>query len=138
MLLLSDGEPRHDPVLGQLRRHLPQAVVVTPVDGPESAVSARTCAAIHLLRPSPPLAIVAIGEAAQLLPAVALSQRSAHRRVSEYLLIDPELPPVSDAWPDAPVTVASDDASSDGSVHGRLRGWTVVMIDELAGWSRAE
>ena len=99
---------------------------ITPVPGPETALSARMCAAINLLDPRPPLVIVAEGALALLLPAVALSQRAAHRRVGEYVLIDPELPPVTDSWPDAPVTVVSSDEASDASLQGRLRGWTVV------------
>jgi hypothetical protein len=90
------------------------------------------------MAPAPPLTIVAAGEWARLLPAVALSQRSAHRRVAEYLLIDPVLPAVSDTWPDAPVTVATDDPESDASVQGRLRGWTVVMTDALQDWTPAD
>jgi hypothetical protein len=111
---------------------------IDPVDGPESALPARICAAINLMAPAPPLTIVAAGEWARLLPAVALSQRSAHRRVAEYLLIDPVLPAVSDTWPDAPVTVATDDPESDASVQGRLRGWTVVMTDALQDWTPAD
>jgi len=111
---------------------------VLPVDGPESALPARICAAINLQDPEPPLSIVAEGEEALLLPAIALSQRSAHRRVAGYLLIDPVLPPVTDSWPDAPVTVASDDPSCDASMQGRLRGWTVVMRAELADWPPAD
>jgi hypothetical protein len=84
------------------------------------------CAAINLLDPQPPLVIVAEGAQALMLPAIALSQRAAHRRVSEYVLIDPDLPPVTDSWPDAPVTVVSSDESSDASIQGRLRGWTVL------------
>lgn len=99
---------------------------ITPVPGPQAALSARMCAAINLLDPLPPLVIVAEGALALMLPAIALSQRSARRRVSEYVLIDPELPPVTDGWPDAPVTVVSSDDASDASIQGRLRGWTVV------------
>ena len=98
---------------------------ITPVPGPEAALSARICAAINLLDPAPPLVIVAEGSLALMLPAVALSQRSARRRVAEYVLVDPELPPVTDGWPDAPVTVISSGDSSDASIQGRLRGWTV-------------
>jgi hypothetical protein len=98
---------------------------ITPVSGPDAALSARICAAINLLEPEPPLVIVAEGALALLLPAVALSQRSSRRRVAEYVLLDPELPPVTDGWPDAPVTVLSSDNSSDASIQGRLRGWTV-------------
>jgi len=107
---------------------------IDPVDGPDAALAARMCAAINLRRPEPPLAIVAHGALALLLPAIALAQRSSHRRTLGYLLIDPELPPVTDTWPDAPVTVASDDAASDASVQGRLRGWTVITTAGLGDW----
>jgi hypothetical protein len=99
---------------------------ITPVDGPESALSARMCAAINLLEPTPPLVIVAHGSEALLLPAIALSQRTAHRRVSAYVLIDPDLPTVSDGWPDAPVTVVTDDTDGQASLQGRLRGWQLL------------
>ena len=98
---------------------------ITPVPGPDDALSARMCAAINLLDPVPPLVIVADGALALLLPAIALSQRSSRRRVSEYVLIDPALPPVTDGWPDAPVTLVSSDETSAAAVQGRLRGWTV-------------
>jgi hypothetical protein len=99
---------------------------ITPVDGPESALSARICAAINLRDPTPPLVVVAHGDHALLLPAIALSQRTAHRRVSEYVLIDPVLPTVSDSWPDAPVTVVTDDTDGQASLQGRLRGWQLL------------
>ncbi len=111
---------------------------VTPVDGPELALSARLCAAINLINPEPPLAIVTHGDLALLLPAIALAQRSAHRRTAEYLLVDPVLPPVTDTWPDAPVTVACDDMSCEAAIQGRLRGWTVITMDELPGWLPAD
>lgn len=105
---------------------------IVPVPGPESALSARVCAAINALRPVAPLVIVADGERALLLPAVALSQRSSRRSIVGYVLHDPVLPPVTDSWPDAPVTVVTDDAESDASVQGRLRGWRVVTTEQYA------
>jgi hypothetical protein len=99
---------------------------ITPVPGPESAFSARICAAINVLDPQPPLVIVAEGGLALLLPAIALSQRSARRRVSEYVLIDADLPPVTDGWPDAPVTVVTDDPQGAAARQGSLRGWRVL------------
>ena len=105
---------------------------ITPVPGPDSALSARICAAINHLDPPPPLAIVAEGNLALLLPAIALSQRSVRRRVSEYVLIDPVLPPVTDGWPDAPVTVVTDDADSLPARQGGLRGWHVLTPAEYA------
>lgn len=113
-------------------------LLVRPVDGPESAFTARLCAAITRLDPSPPLVIVTAGPLARALPAVALAQRSAHRRVAEYVLLDPELPPVTDGWPDAPVTVVVDDESADASVQGRLRGWTVLTTAAFRTWAPAD
>jgi hypothetical protein len=46
--------------------------------------------------------------------------------VSEYVLIDPVLPTVSDSWPDAPVTVVTDDTDGQASLQGRLRGWQLL------------
>lgn len=105
---------------------------VDPAAGPDEALAARMCAAIHALRPEPPLVIVADGELARLLPSVALSQRSSHRPVVGYVLVEPVLPPVTDGWPDAPVTVVTDDPASDASVQGRLRGWRVLTSQQYA------
>jgi hypothetical protein len=105
---------------------------ITPVPGPESALSARICAAITLLDPPSPLVIVAEGDEALLLPAIALSQRSTRRRVGEYVLIDPVLPSVSDSWPDAPVTVVSDDAEGGAARQASLRGWRVLTREQWA------
>jgi hypothetical protein len=96
---------------------------IEPVPGPDAALAARLCAAINARGPQPPLTIVAAGALARHLPAVALSQRSNHRTVERYVLVDPELPAVTDSWPDAPVTLVSDDDWL--SMQGRLRGWDV-------------
>lgn len=104
---------------------------IAPVPGPESTMSARLCAAINAMNPEPPLVIVAEGALARLLPAIALSQRSSHRRVTEYVLIEPELPAVTDTWPDATVTLVSDDDSL--AMQGRLRGWDVLARVDYAG-----
>jgi len=108
---------------------------INPAPGPESALSARMCAAINLLDPVPPLVIVADGALALLLPAIALSQRSSRRRVSEYVLIDPELPPVTDGWPDAPVTLVSSDPESAAARQGSLRGWRLLTPAQYAALS---
>lgn len=100
-----------------------------PVPGPEAALAARMCAAISALSPTPPLRIVAHGDLAQLLPAVALSQRSLHRPVDRYVLVDPTLPAVTDSWPDAPVTVVADDEWV--VMQARLRGWELVDRQDL-------
>ena len=99
---------------------------IDPVSGPEPALAARICAAINLLDPLPPLVIVADGALALLLPAIALSQRSSRRRVGGYVLIDPDLPPVTDAWPDAPVTLVTDDLDGPAARLGGLRDWRVL------------
>jgi hypothetical protein len=54
--------------------------------------------------------------------------------VQEYVLIDPAIPPVSEGWPDARVSVYSDDDQS----MARLRGWRVESSGGLAGWEPAD
>ena len=108
---------------------------IEPLPGPSDALAARVCAAISRLLPEPPLVIVAGNDAAQLLPSVARAQHSAHRRVVAYLLIDPDLPAVSDTWPDAPVTVVSRDEWAMTQV--RLRGWELLEAEQLDHWIAA-
>ena len=80
------------------------------------------CTVIISSHVAPPLIIVAHGDACRLLPAVALSLRTQHRATAAYVLVDPDAPPSTDTWPEAPVFVVS--ASED---DGRsLRGWNVV------------
>lgn len=107
---------------------------VVPADGPADLLATRMCAAIARLAPVPPLLIVADGDLALLLPAVALAQRSAHRRVDGYLLVDPELPAVTDSWPDAPVTIAASDPDGWVATQARLRGWDLIPVDDVPGW----
>lgn len=102
---------------------------VEPVPGPPEALTARLCAAINALGPEPPLVLLAHGATAEMVPAVALSQRSSHRGVVGYVLVDPVLPPVTDSWPDAPVTLVSDDEWI--VTQARLRGWDLVPRDDL-------
>jgi len=105
---------------------------IDPVPGPADALAARLCAAINAGQPQAPLTIVAHGALAALLPSIALSQRSSHRTVEAYVLVDPELPPVTDSWPDAPVVFVSDD---DWLVtQARLRGWDLLERAALPGW----
>lgn len=80
------------------------------------------CAAIISARPTPPLIVIASGEACRLLPAVALSLRTQHLHTSAYVLVDPDAPPSTDTWPEAPVFVVSA-SESDGR---SLRGWSIV------------
>lgn len=105
--------------------------VIEPVPGPEGSLAARICAAITGADPEPPLTIVAAGVGAVNLPAVARAQHSAHRRVVGYLLVDPVLPAVTDTWPDAHVTVVSDDEWT--ATQTRLRGWD--LAPSITGWS---
>jgi hypothetical protein len=128
--------PNEDPHLEQLltdflRTHL-DAELVDPVAGPTGAIVARICAAINASHPAPPLVIVAAGATARILPNVALSQRAMHRRVAEYLLIEPSVVTVTDAWPDAPVSVMSERV--DDTTLAALRGWTVMSPADIAAW----
>lgn len=107
-----------------------QAVDITPVDGPDAALATRVCAAIGMAAPHPPLVIVALGSSALLLPAVALAQRAAHRRVAQYVLVDPVLPDATDSWPDARVIVFTDDPGP----LPILRGWDASPLAALATW----
>jgi len=83
------------------------------------------CAALIGAAVSPPLVVVAHGDACQLLPAVALSLRTQHRDTAGYVLVDPDAPPSTDTWPEAPVTVVST-TQEDGT---SLRGWQVVSAE---------
>lgn len=130
ILVLPAGEATstHELFLGLY----PQAVVVEPMPG-DADLSVRMCAAINSLAPVSPLVIVAAGSSALLLPAVARSQHASHRRVEEYLLLDPELPTVSDAWPDARVTIVCE-PTTEASLQARLRGWDVLSPADIGQW----
>ncbi len=90
--------------------------VVAPVE------SKAVCAALIDADVTPPLVVIAHGDACLLLPAVALSLRTQHRDTAGYILIDPDAPPSTDTWPEAPVTVVSTH-DEDGT---SLRGWRIV------------
>ena len=90
--------------------------VVAPVE------SKAVCASLLNADVTPPLVVIAHGDACRLLPAVALSLRTQHRDTSGYVLIDPDAPPSTDVWPEAPVTVVSTH-DEDGI---SLRGWPIV------------
>jgi len=108
-----------------------QLVIAEAGDG---QLAARACAAITSLQPLPPITVVTFDEAALLLPAIAVAQRAAHRRVVGYVLVDPVLPPVTESWPDAPVTVVTDDTDGQASLQSRLRGWVVLDHAAFAHW----
>lgn len=92
--------------------------------------SKAVCAAIINAQVTPPLVVVAHGDACHVLPAVALSLRTQHRDTGGYVLVDPDAPPSTDTWPEAPVTVVST-TQEDGT---SLRGWPIVSAaGDLAG-----
>lgn len=84
--------------------------------------SKAVCAALIDADVAPPLVVIAHGDACRILPAVALSLRTQHRDTAGYVLVDPDAPPSTDTWPEAPVTVVST-YDEDGT---SLRGWQVV------------
>ncbi|MFP3967194.1 hypothetical protein SMC26_33190 [Actinomadura fulvescens] len=128
--------------------------VVTPdvADGGTRYV-ARASLIIAATAPSSPLVLVAYGAAGPLLPALALAQRAAHRKVGGYVFVDAELPrpqrlhdhtdadppaPIPADWPDAPCgylhthltrqdgSIAQPDERDQFLREARLRGWPVV------------
>lgn len=130
VVVLAAGAARSRAVMDALDAAGEGIGLAVPLSGPAATLASRTCAAISALAPTPPLAVVAFGSDALLLPAVALAQRAAHRRVAGYLLVEPALPPGSDTWPDAPVTVLDD--AADPQVG--LRGWTALPLSAAAQW----
>ena len=86
-------------------------------------ISARACVAIHEASPPGPLVIVAPPASAGIVAAVALAQRTAHRVIGGYVLIDPPEDPTGNDWPDAPVHVLAAQGSA-AFARARLRGWT--------------
>lgn len=68
---------------------------------------------------------IARESAAGQLPAIALAQRTAHRRVAGYLLVEADAPASSDAWPDAPVVAFTSDPNARPL---SLRGWPVRVF----------
>ena len=118
--------------------HAAGAIPIEPVPGPDDAWDARVCAGIayaQIAEPSigtQPLRIIAVGDAADALPAVARANRACQRRVAEYALVEPTLPATSDAWPDATVTVFADDPSII-TIAG-LRGWIVRPPADFVAW----
>ena len=101
---------------------LPQYDLTLPTAA-TSPLSVIANADIHRLDPPAAMLFICIGATAKLLPAIAFAQRTAHRAIAGYVLIDPELPPPAQEWPDAPVLVVSTDASELTLRDARLRGW---------------
>lgn len=133
VVVLPSSEAQYSTMRGHLLNSAFAVRALVPVDGPPETEAARICGVIAADPPEQPLTIVAFGASALLVPAVALAQRSAHRLVRDYVLVDPTIPPVSDGWPDAHVTVFSD---SDVGI-ARLRGWSVAPLSSLSSWRPA-
>lgn len=118
-----------------------------PRDLPPRLVDARRVALTALWlndhRVPGPVVLVAHGDAARLLPALSLSQRSAHRLVTGYVILDaPATPAPSLEWPDAPVwwvaSAAADAAVVEGALSARLRGFHVLEgVEEAAAVATA-
>lgn len=133
--------------------------VVAP-DVPDSAgmrYVARASLIIAATAPVAPLVLVAYGDAGPLLPAVAVSQRAAHRKVGGYVFVDAELPRVQRGhdhdhdhdeepvppppamppdWPEAPCGYLRTHADR---VAGRVRGAEadrerILREARLRGW----
>jgi hypothetical protein len=130
MLLLPARDPVSAALRADLHERLPEAVAVVAADGPESAWSARVCAAIPLTGLVPPLRVVGFGADAALLPSVALALRTRHLPVAEYVLVDAAAPPVTEGWPDAPVLVFTDRSDPVQA----LRGWRTAAVSALSSW----
>jgi hypothetical protein len=133
ILLLVDDDPRRAGLQDAFLLCHPAAITIAPIHG-DSDVATRTCAAINAVDPPALLVIAATGSAALTLPAVARSQSAQHRRAQEYVLLDPDLPAVTDAWPDARVTVVCD-VDSEASIQARLRGWDLLEHKEIHQWA---
>lgn len=140
VVILPADEPDHVSIRGRMLNGGYPALAVSPADGTPQTLDARMCLAVTELQPAAPLVFVAFGRSAMSLPALALSQRAFHRRVVHYLLVDPVVPPVTDVWPDAPVTVYIGDGVDEAPVDqtrmlAELRAWTIHPISDLEAWS---
>jgi hypothetical protein len=92
--------------------------------------SVLACAAIHRKAPPAPLVIVTHGALLDLLPSIALAQRTAHRAVAGYILIDPVIGAPLPDWPDAPVLTIS--SNEQVQREARLRNWRVSDASNIS------
>jgi hypothetical protein len=97
--------------------------------------SVLACAAIHRQAPTAPLVIVTQGALLDLLPSIALAQRTAHRAVAGYILIDPVIGALLPDWPDAPVLTIS--SNEQVQREARLRNWRVSDASNVSDAVRA-
>ncbi len=82
---------------------------------------ARTCQKIAQATTGANLIFIAMGEACNQLPAIALAQRANKRKILSYHLIVPTLPAFTESWPQAPVTAYFPTGSTipkDITLHG--------------------
>ena len=107
--------PRDNPIT------LPQAIHLFVAPSAPSPLTVRICADIHRLDPPDPIVFVVRGALAEVLPSIAFAQRTAHRTVAGYVLIDPVFPNPAADWPDAPVMVLG--STQFAERDARLRGW---------------
>jgi hypothetical protein len=120
-------------------------VAQIPEELPEPIADARRVALtalwLNAVAVPEPLVVVAYGADARLLPAFALAQRSAHRSVVGYVIVDGDAPAPATDWPDAPVWWAlTDDAPADlvdKSLTARLRGFEVLEGTPVAAITAA-
>lgn len=125
-VLLAPSDNDHDaPLRRSVLAQIPRVQAIVAADGPTDALAARACAGIADLAVTSPVTLVACGASAQLVPALARALRARQTPVAHFLLVEPVLPPVTDAWPDAPVTVACAEDSDLWRMAG-YRGWQRV------------
>ena len=107
--------PRDNPI------RLPQAIHLLVAPSSPAPLAVRICADIHRINPPDPIVFVARGALAEVLPSIAFAQRTAHRTVAGYVLVDPIFPNPAADWPDAPVMVLGSTPFAERDA--RLRGW---------------
>jgi hypothetical protein len=114
---------------------VPGDVTITLPHISTSPRSVLACAAIHELDPPAPLVIITHGALLDLLPSIALAQRTAHRAIAGYVLVDPQIEAPMPDWPDAPVLVISADEGIQRAA--RLRNWRVGQNTDVTDAVRA-
>ena len=90
---------------------------------------AAVCLAIAKSGPAfDPIHLIARGEVAERLAAIAFAQRAARRPVQSYVICDAVPSGQFVDWPDAPVSVVRTNPllTSHVSTQARLRGWEFV------------
>ena len=123
VVLPSQDWPERASLIGALRDGGAEVVDVDLASAGAAPLSVRTCAAILAARPGTPMLVVAHGDGAELLPAVSLAQRTAHRAIEGYALLEPDADPSAPDWPDAPVVVIAPEGHPCLR-RARLRGWS--------------